>query len=431
MIKGIKEYIIKPADSPGYFEGLALKGKPGKHLQYEYYPSLTQNELEGKTIYLILKPRSFYYEIYRVNLPVFNKQAMYLRLKDRIDSQGFLTGPYRLFWQVIDQEDTLYNVYVLAVPDNEISPIVAPLKAQAKTKIKFIAFLPFLLARLAEVEPQIIVHKEMEGIWLTLAEKSIPYFVEFIPVDEMVGINYTNLGSRISFFQRLYRSDTGKEANIITTTSEELKVGLESAGFNNISVASNFNLYLTIFEISQQFNLLPEEELAILKVMELNKKIAYGMYGLSILLLIFFGTTWFFNKKIEKEIEKKEGILTQSINQLLSQYPQDMIKQFQNFLTLKKELEGYPKVSEIIYNLTNLDEDYSINELSIVRSGKDYQITLQFEKKIEPDRITDFHHSLLTKISDFTITNETNTRYNIENRVLNVYIKGIVKKRSS
>ena len=154
------------------------------------------------------------------------------------------------------------------------------------------------------------------------------------------------------------------------------------------------------------------------------------MYGLSILLLIFLGSTWFFNKKIEKEIERKEAILTQSINQLLSQYPQDVIKQFQDYLTVKKELEGYPKVSEIIYNLTNLNEDYSINDLSIVRSGKDYQITLQFEKKIEPDRVANFYYSLLTKINEFIATNETDTRYNIESKVLSVYVKGVVKNRN-
>jgi hypothetical protein len=236
MKKNFKNYILKTT-STGFFEGVAFKGKPGK-LVFEEHPSFTVEDLKEKYVYLILKPKTFYFEIYRLNMPVFNKQAMTLRLRDRIDTQGFLAGPYKLFWQVLEKTDSIYTVFLLGIPVNEFDPFVIPLKEVAKARIKFITFLPFLLAKLSSAEAQIIVHKEKEGLWLTLAEKAIPFYVEFIPIDEMVGIDYATLSSRINFFQRLYRADTGKEANIVAVTSLELKEGLESVGSQNVFLRS-------------------------------------------------------------------------------------------------------------------------------------------------------------------------------------------------
>jgi hypothetical protein len=352
---------------------------------------------------------------------------MTLRLRDRIDTQGFLTGPYKLFWQVLEKTDSTYTVFLLAIPVNEFDPIVIPLKEVAKARIKFITFLPFLLARLSSTEPQIIVHKEKEGLWLTLAEKAIPYYVEFIPIDEMVGVDFATLSSRINFFQRLYRGDTGKEANIVSVTSPELKEGLGGVGSQNISLAENFNLFLTVFEVSQKFNLLSEEELSVLRFMEMNKKLAYGMYGLSIIFLSLFCAFWYWNRNIEREISHKEGLTIQSINQLLSQYPSEKIKQFQNYVLQKKEVQTYPSVSEILYNLANLDTDYTINELTVGRVGKDYQISVQLEKKIEPEGITNFYQNILNKMSSFIIINNSTNHYNVENNTFILHIQGIIK----
>jgi hypothetical protein len=427
MRESFKNYILKTT-STGFFEGVAFKGKPGK-LVFKEHPSLTADDLKGKYVYLILKPKTFYFEIYRVNMPVFNKQAMTLRLRDRIDTQGFLAGPYKLFWQVLEKAESLYTVFLLAIPANEIDPIVIPLKEVAKARIKFITFLPFLLARLSSAEPQIIVHKEKEGLWLTLAEKAIPYYVEFIPIDEMVGVDYATLSSRINFFQRLYRGDTGKEANIVSVTSPELKEGLEGVGSQNISLAENFNLFLTVFEVSQKFNLLSEEELSVLRIMEMNKKLAYGMYGLSIIFLFLFCAFWYWNRNIEREISHKEGLTIQSINQLLSQYPSEKIKEFQNYVLQKKEVQAYPSVSEILYNLANLDTDYTISELTVERVGKDYQIRVQLEKKIEPEGITNFYQNVLNKMGSFIIINNSTNQYNIEHNTFSLHIKGIIKQK--
>jgi len=425
MAKKFQNYIIKPTKTPGYYEGVAFRGKPGK-ASFEYYPSITLSDLANKNLYLILNSKTFYFEIYRVNVPVFNKQAMTLRLKDRIDTQGFLAGPYKLFWQTLEKSDSIYTVFLLAIPVNEFDPVVAPLKEVAKGRIKFITFLPFLLARLAGTEPQIVVQKEKEGIWLTLAEKGIPYYIEFIPVDEVVGIDYATLSSRISFFQRLYRGDTGREANIITVTSPELKEGLQGVGLQNIAIAENFNPYFAVFEISQKFNLLPEEELSVLRFMELNKKLAYGMYAVSAVFLSLFGAFWYWNKKIDQEITKKESLLIQSINQMLRQYPPEKIKQFQNYVLQKKELQAYPQVSEILSHLANLDTDYTIKELNVWRSGKDYQISFLLQKRIEPEGITIFYQNLLNKLN-FIIINNSNTQYDIKNNTLIVNIQGKIK----
>jgi hypothetical protein len=427
MERNFKHYILKPI-STGLFEGVAFKSKVGR-LVFKEYSSLTADDLRGKYVYLILKPRIFHFEIYRVNLPVFNKKVLTLKLKDRINAQGLLDGPYKLFWQVLEKTDSLYTIFLFAIPANEFDPIVNSFKEVAKAKIKIITFLPFLLAKFAKTEPQIIIHKEKEGLWLVLAEKAIPYYVEFIPIDEIIGVDYATLNARINFFQRLYRGDTGKEANIVSVTLPELKEGLESVGAQNIFLIENFNLYLTVFEVSQKFNLLSEEEFSVLRLMEMNQKLAYGMYTLSIIFLFLFCIFWYWNKNIEREINHKEGMTIQSINQLLSQYPPEKIKEFQNYVLRKKEVQTYPSVSEILYNLATLDTDYTINELTVGRVGQNYQISVQLQKRIEPEGITNFYQNILNKMSSFITVNNSTNSYNAENNIFTLNIQGVIKSR--
>jgi hypothetical protein len=163
--------------------------------------------------------------------------------------------------------------------------------------------------------------------------------------------------------------------------------------------------------------------------MEINKKLAYGMYALSIIFLSFFWAFWYWNRNIEREISHKEGLIIQSINQLLSQYPSEKIKEFQNYVLQKKEVQDYPSVSEILYNLANLDTDYTINELTVERVGKDYQIHVQLEKKVEPEGITNFYQNVLNKIGSFIIINNSTNQYNVENNTFTLHIKGIIKPK--
>jgi hypothetical protein len=114
MKGSFNNYILKQTYR-SFFEGVAFKGKPGK-LVFEEHPSLTAEDLKGKYVYLILKPKTFYFEIYRVNMPVFNKQAMTLRLRDRIDTQGFLAGPYKLFWQVLEESRITLHCFFACYP---------------------------------------------------------------------------------------------------------------------------------------------------------------------------------------------------------------------------------------------------------------------------------------------------------------------------
>ena len=428
MKKDFKNYILKTT-STGLFEGIGFKSKLGK-IVFEEYPSLTADDLKGKYAYLILKPRTFHYEIYKINLPVFNKKIITLRLRERINAQGILDGPYKLFWQVLEKTDTVYTVFLLAIPTKDFDPIFLSLKETAKARIKFITFFPFLLATLSsDDEPQIIVHKEKEGIWLTLAEKAVPYYVEFIPIDEIAEGNYATLSYRINFLQGLYRSETRKEVNFISVTSSELKEGLESAGFQNVFLIEKFNSYLIIFKVSQKFNFLSEEELSVLRFMEMNKKLTYGLYALSIIFLSLFCAFWYWNKDIEREISHKEKLINQNISQMLSQFPPEKIKEFQNYILRKKEVQTYPSVSEILYNLVTLDTDYTINELTVERVDKDYQISMQLQKKIEFENITNFYQNVLNKMNSFMIVNNSTNSYNAKTNTFVLNIQGIIKPR--
>jgi len=95
----------------------------------------------------------------------------------------------------------------------------------------------------------------------------------------------------------------------------------------------------------------------------------------------------------------------------------------------KKEVQTYPSISEILYNLANLDTDYTINELTVGRVGKDYQISIQLEKKIEPEGITNFYQNILNKMNSFIIINNSTNHYNVENNTFTLNIQGIIKQK--
>jgi len=153
------------------------------------------------------------------------------------------------------------------------------------------------------------------------------------------------------------------------------------------------------------------------------------MYALSIIFLFLFCAFWYWNRNIEREINHKEGLTIQSINQMLTQYPSEKIKEFQNYVLQKKEVQNYPQVSEILYYLANLDTDYTINELTVGRVGKDYQISVQLEKKIEPEGITNFYQNILNKMGSFIIINNSTNQYNVENNTFSLHIQGIIKPK--
>jgi hypothetical protein len=422
---GYKNYIIKPV-AENAFEGIAFKGER----DFKEYSSFSLEDLKGKHVYLILKPQNFRFEVFQMHIPVFKKQAITLQLKFRIDSQGFLTGPYKLFWKVIESLDSTYTIFSVAIPVGEVDPIIFSLKKRAKVKFRFIVFLPCVLATLAKDEPQIIVHREEEGIWLVLAEKSIPYYVEFIPVDKDIDLErFTTLTSRIDFIQKFYQGNTGKEVNSVLTTSSELKEHLEGILLRDVKSVEDFNLYLAVLEVSQRFNLVSEEELAVLTFIEKNKKYVLGMYFLTVVFFALFFGFWFLNKNIEKRVTQKIEMLNQSVNELLSQYPQEKIKELQNIISKKKEIQSYPQVSELLYKLATLDSDYAIDDLVIKQVGKDYQIKVLIEKKIEPENIISFYQGILGKMSSFVnITNSTK-QYDSENKLLSLDIQGLLKLR--
>ena len=420
-----KNYIVKPTAN-NIFEGIALK----EEHDFKEYSSLSLDDLKEKYVYLILKPQHFRFEIHQMHLPVFNKQAITLQLKARIDAQGFLSGSYKLFWKVIKKSDSTYTIFLVAISSEEIDPIISSLKERAKVKFRFITFLPCVLATLAKDEPQIIVHREKEGFWIVLAERSIPYYVEFVPVEKEASLShFTTLTSRINFIQKFYQGNTGKEVSSILTTSLELKEHLEVIWTQNVKSVEGFNLYLAALEVSQSFNLVSEEEIAVFTFIEKNKKYVLGMYFLTIVFFALFWGFWFLNKTIEKKVSQKIEMLNQSVSELLSQYPQEKIKELQKIISKKKEIQNYPQVSELLYKLATLDADYAIDDLVIKQNGGNYQIVFRIEKKIQPENVISFYQGILNKVETFvSITNSTK-EYNTENKILTLNIQGLLKSK--
>jgi hypothetical protein len=114
---------------------------------------------------------------------------------------------------------------------------------------------------------------------------------------------------------------------------------------------------------------------------------------------------------------------------LLSQYPQEKLKEYQGWFSKKKELQGYPQVSKLLYKLATLDVDYAIDDLVIKQKEKDYQIGVQIKKKIEPENIISFYQSVLSKIETFVnITNSTK-KYDSESKILTLNIQGLLKPK--
>jgi hypothetical protein len=425
---GYKNYIIKPI-TDNTFEGIAFKERH----DFKECTFLSLEDLKEKDVYLILKPQNFRFEIHQMHIPVFKKHAIAMQLKFRVDSQGFLSGPYKLFWKVIERLDSTYTIFLAAIPVNEVEPIISSLKERARVRFRFITFLPCVLATLAKEEPQIIVHKEKEGLWLVLAEKSIPYYVEFIPVEGEVNKNHiTALTLRIDFIQKFYRGNMKKEVNSILLTSPELKELLKTVWLQNVRSVEDvkdFNLYLAMFEVSKKFNVLSEEEIAVLTFVEKNKKYVLGLFFLTIIFFALFLVFLFLNRAFEKQASQKIAILNQSVSELLSQYPPERLKEFQDLILKKKEVQSYPQVSELLYKLVTLDTDFAIDNLVIKQKERDYLIEIRIEKKIEPENMVVFYQNVLRKIEDFvSITNSTK-QYDSKNRVLTLSIQGLLKPK--
>jgi len=362
---------------------------------------------------------------------------MMLRLRDRVETQGYLSGPYKLFWHVLEKADTIYTVSVLAIPVVELDPIVNSLKEVAQAKIRGLFFLPILIAQQVLKEenipekdqPMIVLYREKEAIWLTLCEKGILHYVERIPIDEMLGINFDILANRINVYQSLFRADKGKEVKAIVTYSPEILEGLKSLNLEGILIDSETSLYLTALQLKGDFNLLSEEERAIIKLMEINVKTAYVMYAISTILLLGTVVCWLWNKNLEKEIKIKENMLVESINSLLAHYPAEKIKYFQNYIIRKRELESYPSPSEILLRTLELDENIIINEFQVIKSGNDYQITIGFTRKASPQELSYVVQRLTEKINAYIDVRNSLTNYDTANHTLKVQINGIIKRR--
>ncbi|RUM87775.1 MAG: hypothetical protein DSZ24_05430, partial [Thermodesulfatator sp.] len=136
-----RNYILKPF-TEATFEGIGFEGSPSKIKKYEYFPSLLLEELKHKNLYLLLKPSQFFYEIYQLTLPIYNPQILRIKLKERIDSLGYFTKPYYIFWKILEKRDTFYRLAYIAIEMEEIEKYRTRLKEIASARVFTLTFLP-------------------------------------------------------------------------------------------------------------------------------------------------------------------------------------------------------------------------------------------------------------------------------------------------
>ncbi len=427
-LRGFKNFILTPIDGE-HFEGLGFK-KKRDGLEYEYYPSIHVNEVKGANVYLLLTPKNFFMEVYQITLPVYTPEVVSLRLKERIDNQGFLTGPYKIFWHELEKRENFFKFFVLALPISEIDIYKELLKKVGEAKVRAIVFFPILLVlSLPEGhESTLVLHKEKGLIWLVVVSKGIPYYAEMIPIDEMIGVDYENLKRRINFYKSLYRSEAGEDIAKTLTTSAEVAENLKNLGEEvEVFLESKEKIYEKVLRLPEKYNLLEEEEKVVHKVMAFNTKLSLVLFFLAVLVYSGSGAIWLWNKKLESNIINKERILEENLNNILNHYPPDKVAAFRKFMKKKNELESFPSPINIFTHFCNLEGGYKVEDLQIRREQNHYRLKLNLQKNLEGGAIAEEYQSLFFKLNRFLeITNSTSS-YDMKNKIFTVQVEGYLK----
>ncbi len=423
-----KFYIVKPLKED-LFEGLGIEGKLPSPKKLEYFSVLTSEELKGKKVFLILKNPQFFYELYGLNLPVYSDEILKLRLTDRVNTTGYLTGPYYLYWKILKKEGNFYELSYLALENRELLRLKNLLKGVTKSKLEGISFLPFALARVFKdvKEESLLIHREKEGLWILIFKEGLPLYIEFFQVDELLGINFDELTGRLNFLKNLFYRDHSKELTRIYLFSEDLKEGLENSGFEVILQEIQFPEFLYAPLVEASFNLLPEEERAVKEVMEGNYKISYAFIGLALIFLLFSFFLKKVNSELEKEMSKKEALITESINRFLSEYPEDKIRNFRTYLEERERLIRNPSPERLLYNIVKACEGFKINSFEIKEGNNTYHISLSGEKSAYPQEANILTQELLKKLGSFMEIQQNQFDYFQEKNIIIFKISGKLK----
>lgn len=423
-----KNYIIKPITDK-VFEGIGFEGSPAKIKKHEYFSELVLEELKQKNIYLLLKPLRFYYEIYTLSLPVFNSEIVRLRLSERINNLGYFTRPFHVYWKVLEKKENLYTLAYLALENEEIERPSALIRELAQSKIYAITFLPFALAPHIPPEDKasLILHREREGLWISVIKKGVPYYVEVYPVDEFLDINYSDLKNRLNFVKTLIFRDYREELEKIYATDENLIRELEKEGFSITKIQEDYPEFWGILKVDSAFNFVPEEEKVLREVMAFNSRASFFILFLGILL--FFATAGLkkINSSMQREIQHKENLVQDSLNKLMTEYPQEKLKAFMVYIEEKERLEKGPRPEDILVKIIQASNNARITALTLKKEGNFTAFSLSGEKMASAEEITNFSQELLTKLALFANISENKFEYKREENKISFSLKGSLK----
>ncbi|MDW8095052.1 MAG: hypothetical protein RMI63_08560 [Caldimicrobium sp.] len=421
-----KKYILKPINGDS-FEGIGFEGKRGKIDKYEYFPLLTPEEIKNCKIYLILKPLQFFYEVNTFSLPALSPEIVKLRLKDRINSLGFFTKPIEIFWKGLSKKDNLYQLCYLALESETIEKARLKLKEVAGAKLVCLSFLPITLAKgLPYNDEGLIVHKEQDSLWLVLVKDNLPFVVETSPIDEFLGINYNELLGRINFLKNLYYREYQREINNVFVTDKALAEGL-SKQLEIKLIEEKYPEFWGVLYVDQEFNFIPEEERAVMEVLESNYKVSFLLFALSLPLLTLGITLNKINKSIEEEINRKESQIVENLNRFISEYPEEKLKAFRTYLEEKTQLESMIKPEEVLIYLVSATQGAYITNLEI-KGGGNYTLSLTGEKKGRFEELTPFSQNLIKNLQNFIDIRENNIEYSVEEDKIIFHIKGNLRR---
>lgn len=450
----MKSFLIKPVGKD-LFEGISFEGKPGKVKEVSYHAALTTEELKSSKIYLLLKPRTFFYEIYSLNLPILNPKVIKLRLTERVNTLGYFSKPIDFCWKVLERKGEHLKIAYLALDSDELNYYSNLFRETLRCKLERMVFLPLALAaNFSGLEQtSFILHREREGIWLLATKQGLPLLIEFMPVDELIGPNFEEVGRRLSFIKNILLRDFQEDIKAFYTTSSEIKEGLEKLGLTvELFGESNPELW-GILKVDGAFDFLPEEERIIKGVMEFNKKASYILLGLAVFFLMVGLTLRYFNHNLIKEIQHKEGLLQESLQKLLHDYPEAKIAAFLNYLEERKKLKSAPKPDELLISIIRAFNGTKITLLEIKRQsgppspqvapyaaqpnstpqpgsttqslpGFDYSFVVEGEKKASPQEINSFAQELNKNLSTFLRKFDTKFDFDYVKGKINFWVKG-------
>jgi len=364
-------YIVKPLEG-GSFEGLGIKGSFKRFKEWEYYSGLTLEDLKGKKVFLVLSSPNFFYEIHSLPLPpggkaILKPEIIKLRLKERANQTAYLTGMVEIYYRTLKKEEGFLEVAYLALDVKDLKSYKESLKLEAKAKVEGIVFLPFALAKaLLDVkEAHFLVYAEKGGLWLLVVEGGFPLFIQYQPVDELLGINFSDVLSRLTFLQNLFLREYKKKVQKVILFQKELFEGLKEREFEVELKEVEFPEFIYAPKVEGEFNFLPHEEKAIKDVLEINAKL--GLLNGLLAGFLFLGGAYLYkvNLDFEKEVKRKEANLSESVQRLLSEFPQEKIQAFMSYVQERDRYLKQPEPAKILVNLAETFDGAKITSLEI------------------------------------------------------------------